>query len=40
MRTYSTFTPEGATVINLNVDYVRHGAREQVPGGAAQRRAS
>jgi len=27
-------TPEGATVINLRVDFVRHGPREQAPGGA------
>ncbi len=26
--------PDGAVVINLKVDYVRHGPREQVPGGA------
>ena len=26
--------PDGAVVINLKVDYVRHGPREQVPAGA------
>ena len=26
--------PNGAVVINLKVDFVRHGPREQVPGGA------
>ena len=25
--------PDGATVINLRVDFVRHGPREQIPGG-------
>jgi len=26
-------TPAGAVVINLSVDYVKHGPREQLPGG-------